>query len=195
MSVDAKVRVRCDGCNRYCRPADSRTTFGCSSYDPPEPCDPDYFCKRCAKDRYVDLKRRYSCCYRSGDWQKSDAEVRAAKEAGLVWIHSNGLTDTYNGRHINYEYVRAVELEVKASTPGTCLIWITKQKDEKRIAAGAGAKKLLTINVRPVRDQRCSAFASTTRAYSKTGDSSYSQVERCSRERRNVGISNCARLP
>ena len=135
MSYDKFGRVRCDICLKYCRPFDSRTVFGCADPENPEPYDPEHFCRKCSTKRYKDLLRRYQCCYRSGDWQKSDAEVRAAKESGLVWIGgSSTLTDTYSGRHISHEYLRQSDLEIKGQYARYMpyLEYQAKRRDEKR---------------------------------------------------------------
>lgn len=84
---------------------DSYTRFGCSSYNPPEPHDPVFICKKCShklKEDFADsFKKGY---YRTGDWQKSKAEIEAAKEAGLVWIHNNESLE-WEGRSLAFEYI------------------------------------------------------------------------------------------
>jgi len=83
---------KCCECGKFCIPYDEETSFGCSSYDPPEPLDPDYYCKKCAKD----LEKKWFDVFKGGDkfsgsWQKSNAEIKMAKKFSLVWIHSNGV--------------------------------------------------------------------------------------------------------
>jgi len=103
-------QLRCSDCGKFIKfPFDQKTTFGCSSYDPPEPCDPDYFCQKCAKKMYKWLLEKYKCCYREGDWEKSNAEMRAAKEAGLEWIGSSGIVNPFNGEEIRFKYIRIAD--------------------------------------------------------------------------------------
>lgn len=103
-------RLRCSDCQKFIRYSyDSRTTFGCADPEAPEPYDPDSFCRKCSNKMYKRLLKGYLCCQRSGDWQKSDAEMKAAKEAGLEWIGSSSLIDTYSGNDIMNRYIRTSE--------------------------------------------------------------------------------------
>lgn len=105
--MEYNERIKCGDCGKFIKePYDSRTTFGCADPSAPEPYDPDFFCKKCSKKRYEKLLVEYKCCKRSGDYNKSDAEIRAAKEAGLVWIHGSSLIEKSSGRNIHYEYIR-----------------------------------------------------------------------------------------
>lgn len=100
-------RLKCYSCGKFIRYAyDSRVVFGGAGPEGLEPHDPDYYCRKCSTRRYKELLKGYECCKRSGDYEKSDAEVKAAKKAGLTWIGSNGLVDKFTGRDIHYEYIR-----------------------------------------------------------------------------------------
>lgn len=101
-------QIKCAECGKFIRrPYDSLTPFGCANPEAPEPYDEEFFCKPCSVKRYKTLAVKYKCCYREGDWQKSDAEIRAAKEAGLVWIgNSETLVEKSTGRHIMFQYIR-----------------------------------------------------------------------------------------
>jgi hypothetical protein len=71
--------------------ADSYTPYGCSSYDPPEPYDPEYLCLKHSEEVYQSFLKSFRAGSRSGDWQKSRAEMRAAKKCGLAWVGTNGV--------------------------------------------------------------------------------------------------------
>lgn len=89
------------------QPYDGYTIFGCADPGAPEPYDPVELCKKCSNDLYKERLARYKCCGRSGDYQKSNAEIRAAKEAGLVWIgNDKTLVEKATGRHIMNQYIR-----------------------------------------------------------------------------------------
>lgn len=47
--------------------------------------------------------------HRSGNWQKSHAEVKAAKECGLTWIHSPSLVHIVTGVRVFNEYIVEAE--------------------------------------------------------------------------------------
>jgi len=87
--------------------ADQYTPFGTKSegYYGPEPYDAEYLCDKHSEKLYRKLLAGYKDGRRSGDWQKSRAEIRAAKEAGLEWIHSSGLVDLRTERDVNYQYI------------------------------------------------------------------------------------------
>lgn len=104
-------KFRCDHCSKFMsEPYDSYTVFGCADPCAPEPYDPVELCKSCSDKKYKELLVRYSCCARSGDWQKSNAEIRAAKEAGLVWVgNSPTLVNTLTGAHVMNQYLREYE--------------------------------------------------------------------------------------
>jgi hypothetical protein len=93
MSYTKNNRIICDTCGKFCIPYDEETPFGCSSYDPPEPLDPYHYCKSCSKDhdKYWDDEFKKYGKDVSGYWQKSNAEMKAAKKYGFVWLHSYGV--------------------------------------------------------------------------------------------------------
>ena len=85
-----KWEETCAWCGGLCQPHDQYTNFGCSSYDPPEPLDPEYICKDCWSEYKANWVKRFRDGGKYGDWQKSNAEKEAAKECGLAWVHSGG---------------------------------------------------------------------------------------------------------
>ena len=89
--ITENYNITCCVCGKFCIPADSLTIFGCSSYDPPEPHDPEFYCKKCAVALNKKWKKHFKNGGRSGDYQKSLAEMDAAEKAGLVWIGSMGV--------------------------------------------------------------------------------------------------------
>ena len=96
-------RLRCYSCKKFLRiPYDSRTIFGCADPEAPEPYEPDFFCRKCSNKLHKDLLEGYKCCDRYGDWQKSKAELKAAKEAGLEWV-SDLFVSTLDGRNIHIQ--------------------------------------------------------------------------------------------
>lgn len=103
-------QLRCYFCGRFLRhPYDSRVIFGGTGPEGLDPHDPDFFCKRCSTKLYKELLVKYKCCYREGDYEKSRAEIKAAKEAGLVWVHGTGFVEKSTGRDICYQYIREVD--------------------------------------------------------------------------------------
>jgi hypothetical protein len=101
--------IKCGYCGRFCIPADWYTPFGCADPEEPEPYDPTYFCILCSKHWETVWDKHFAEGSRSGDWQKSDAEMNAARKAGLEWVHENGLVDTRTGRDIHYQYIETSE--------------------------------------------------------------------------------------
>ena len=85
--------------------ADNYTPFGTKDYDMMEPHDPEYLCAEHSEAKYKHLLKRYRDGYRGGDWQKSKAEVRAAKEAGLEWVLSSGFVDLRTEQDVSYRYI------------------------------------------------------------------------------------------
>lgn len=87
--------MRCHTCGRFCKPYDSEINFGCSLDF--EPLDPIYYCKRCSK--VLEYTYYVSFCngIRCGAWQKSKAEINAAKKYGVVWLYNSigGKYQTY----------------------------------------------------------------------------------------------------
>lgn len=98
---------QCQWCGRFCKyeEMDSYTPYGCASYDPPEPHDPTYICKKCSqslKEDWIEKFKNGRLSY--GDWQKSQAEIEAAKECDLVWV-GNTSKIKWKGRELFCEYV------------------------------------------------------------------------------------------
>ena len=89
--------------------ADNSTPFGCADPENPEPPDPEYLCRKHEQDEYKILLRRYKEGYRGGDWQKSRAETKAAKRAGLEWVHSDGFVDLRTELDVHYQYILTSE--------------------------------------------------------------------------------------
>jgi len=104
--------IKCDHCGKFCKPYDSYTPFGCRCYDPPEPYDPTVICKKCYENLKADwLKRFKKGELQYGNWQKSKAEMEAAKECGLIWIHSNGIGKYGTKEYKIYCYVTQEEYD------------------------------------------------------------------------------------
>ena len=100
------IANQCEHCGIFCKyeEMDSYTPYGCSSYDPPEPYDPTSVCKKCSQKIYKEYKKQFAAGNFRGDWCKSRAEMRAAKEAGLVWIGNNS-NIKYKGKRAFNEYI------------------------------------------------------------------------------------------
>jgi hypothetical protein len=81
---------QCEWCGRFFsyENMDSFTSFGCASYNPPEPFDPTCICGKCSHALYEKYKARFKSGTFIGDWQKSNAELKAAKECNLTWVGS-----------------------------------------------------------------------------------------------------------
>jgi len=106
-------RFICDHCGKFAKLYDSYTPFGCSSYDPPEPLDPTQICKKCSdylKQEWIKKFKEKNWKY--GHWQKSLAEQEAAKECGLVWLHSSGVGIYGTSNYKNpYQYISQEEYD------------------------------------------------------------------------------------
>ena len=89
--ITKRNTITCDECGLFCRPYDSYTPFGCQGPECLEPLDPLHICKKCfpkVKKRWIE---EFKNGYRDGDWEKSRAEMEAAKECGLKWVYSGGI--------------------------------------------------------------------------------------------------------
>ena len=77
---------QCGHCYRFCtyEEMDSYTPFGHAGMT--EPYDPTYICAKCAKELKDEFIKKFKNGGRFGDWQKSNAEIGAAKLCGLVWV-------------------------------------------------------------------------------------------------------------
>lgn len=97
---------QCGHCYKFCtyEEMDSYTPFGCANPCDPEPYDPTYICAKCSDELYHDFVKKFEQGNRDGDWQKSNAERRAAKKMNLIWIH-NSERLKLNGRDLLYEYI------------------------------------------------------------------------------------------
>jgi len=101
------IAHQCQHCGVFSKydELDSYTPYGCSSYNPPEPHDPIVICKVCSQKLYEKYKEQFARGeYKYGDWYKSNAERKAAKEAGLVWIGNNSSIE-WNGKRAFNEYI------------------------------------------------------------------------------------------
>jgi hypothetical protein len=105
--------VKCDVCGLFCKYGkyDEEIPFGCKDYDAPEPLDPIHYCEKCSKNKYKEWIKSFKNGGRSGSWQKSLAEQKAAKKCGLVWIHSNGIGKYGTPQWRNYCYITKEEFE------------------------------------------------------------------------------------
>lgn len=90
MSYCKNHAIICDRCGFFCIPYDEETPYGCKNYENPEPLDPYHFCKKCAKLEYKQWMKKFKNGCKVGNWQKSNAEQRAAEKSGLVWVDSYG---------------------------------------------------------------------------------------------------------
>lgn len=110
MSKRWMEQPRCEDCGLFVAwGADNETPFGTKNYEDPEPLDPIYFCNKHARLYYKKLLEAYRNGSRWGAYIKSKAEVRAAKEAGLEWVHSGGYVDSRSERDVHYTYILKAE--------------------------------------------------------------------------------------
>jgi hypothetical protein len=102
---------QCHHCGKFAKyeEMDSYTPFGCSNPASPEPYDPTFLCGKCSNALYDHCMKIFADGSRYGDWQKSNAERRAAKDSGLVWVHSHGVK--IDGRYVAYYYVKESEID------------------------------------------------------------------------------------
>lgn len=82
----------CSICGKKAQVADCYTPFGCNytGYGP-EPLDEEYVCVNCWDKFYKEWIESLQQEHTRGDWQKSRAEICAAKVLNLVWVGSGGL--------------------------------------------------------------------------------------------------------
>jgi len=97
---------QCGHCYKFCtyEEMDIYIPFGCSDPESPEPYEPTSICAKCSDELYHDFIKRFERGDRRGDWQKSNAERRAAGKMNLVWIHNSERLEL-NGRRLAYEYI------------------------------------------------------------------------------------------
>jgi hypothetical protein len=96
-------------CGRFCRPADEQRHFGCADPTDPEPYDPEFYCEACAVKLKDEWAREFSKGHIYGCWEKSRAEIEAAKEAGLVWVGNSPTLRDDDGRTVMNRYVTQEE--------------------------------------------------------------------------------------
>jgi hypothetical protein len=96
---------QCEWCGKYAKyeDLDSYTPFGCVNWEAPEPYDPTMLCSKCSCRLYEQYKERFKNGHYGGDWQKSDAELKAARECDLVWVHDHSVT--VNGKRFIYQWM------------------------------------------------------------------------------------------
>lgn len=81
-------KPKCDRCGLYCGyRADNGTYYGCDDPENPEPFDPTYFCKKCARKEYKEMK---DFCIKNGQgkisciwWIKPEWYMKAIKDIGF----------------------------------------------------------------------------------------------------------------
>jgi hypothetical protein len=83
---------QCEVCGKFVSyNADSYVPYGCPDPEYPEPYEPRFYCTKCSEKQYQWYLKRFKEGSRYGDWQKSNAEIRAAKECHLAWVGSDGV--------------------------------------------------------------------------------------------------------
>ena len=96
--------IRCVRCGKFCVPYDQLTRYGCTDPEAPEPRDPEFYCKKCAKAEELWWNALFaSGKYDHGDWVKSNAEIKAAKKHNLKWVRLQGIS----------QYVKSEDKEIK----------------------------------------------------------------------------------
>jgi len=80
--------------------------YGCANPDYPEPLEPTMLCMKCSENLKATFLKRFNDGKHLGygHWQKSNAEIEAAKEAGFIWIGNNSKLQL-NGRRLFNEYI------------------------------------------------------------------------------------------
>ena len=117
--------IICDICGLFCRPVDDWTPFGCANPEYPEPYDPSHICKKCWKGVKEEWIKGFKKGNRSGDYQKSRAEIEAAEECGLKWVDSSGIGMLGTKNFADpYQYISKEEYERLDKLPyyGYCKI-------------------------------------------------------------------------
>jgi len=100
------VGNQCHHCGIFCKyeGMDSYIPYGCPNPADPEPFDPTMICKKCSEKLYNEYMTAFSNGSHFGDWHKSDAEIRAAKDSGLIWI-GNSSNIIWKDRRMFNEYM------------------------------------------------------------------------------------------
>ena len=121
--------IICDICGLFCKYYDEWTPFGCPDPEYPEPYDPSHICKKCFPSVKADWIKRFKNGTRSGDWNKSRAEMEAAKECGLAWSNGIGMLGTKDWAD-PYQYIDQKEYDRLNKLPyyGWCKICGSERK-------------------------------------------------------------------
>lgn len=116
---------KCSYCGKFVDwRADSFTPFGCSSYDPPEPYDPELICLNCIPKDYEEWAKGFARGSTFGNWCKSKGEVRAAEDYGFIWVGSSSKVDRRNGREYFNTYAKIEDEEHLVS-------WLDYQQEKR----------------------------------------------------------------
>jgi hypothetical protein len=80
--MDKYNRPRCDRCNKYCGyDSDCGTPYGCKDPGAPEPLDPVFWCKKCAKLEYKEALKEGEKMYLY--WEVPNWQRKAMDKLGL----------------------------------------------------------------------------------------------------------------
>ena len=126
MSFTKRYTIICNECGRFCGCGSTKyIPYGYKDYESLESLDPMHICKKCipkVKEKWI---KKFKDGCRHGDWQKSEAEIEAAKMCGLSYIYSNGVgtlgTKDWVGAH---QYIQTEEYERLSKLPywGYCKV-------------------------------------------------------------------------
>lgn len=79
---------RCEKIRRFIGPVDNGTRYGCADPESPEPYDPDFFCKPCARKEYqeaiIELQNSEGNTRHKPWWIMPDFYSKAMQECGWV---------------------------------------------------------------------------------------------------------------
>ena len=76
-------KPRCSSCGVYCGyNSDNGTIYGCADPEAPEPYDPEYWCKKCAKTEYKKALKKGTDMYIY--WKVPNWQAKALKRLGLI---------------------------------------------------------------------------------------------------------------
>ena len=81
---------KCHYCGKFCYPYDQSTAFGCKDPEEPEPLDPEFTCQKCYPKALEFWRNWFASGLKTGDWEKSKAEITMARKFNLVWVGSGG---------------------------------------------------------------------------------------------------------
>lgn len=133
MSWTKRNTCICDECGKFCRPFDEWTYFGTKGGwdDSPEPLDPCHCCEACWPQLKAYWLDKIGQDRRRGDYEKSRAEMEAAEELGLIWIHFNGVGTLGTTDYAEpYQYIPKTEYERLKQLPywGHCQVCGTERR-------------------------------------------------------------------